>query len=636
VNFFERQRAARGTTTRLVLLFTAAVLAIVVTVDAVALVATRSQPTSTIIGTLVAVTALTLLIITGGTISKTISLRAGGSAVALAVGAVAVDPTTSDPQLRRFVNIVEEMSLASGVPTPRLFVLEREPGINAFAAGFTPADAAITVTGGALRQLNRDELQGVIGHEFSHILNGDMRLNIRLIGLLNGILLLGLIGLRVLSFGGGRGSDRKGGGAPIIVIALALTILGFVGQFFAGLIKAAVSRQREWLADASAVQFTRQTTGLEGALKKIAGVPTGSALTDARGAQEVSHMLFGEGGRSFSQLYATHPPLLKRIAALDPSFRPQEVERLRETWAAAPPNGLAEDGAAGFTATPPPPPPTAQPASTIRTTGPDVSARVGTLTEADLTRGVQLSAQVPPRFRQLATQGTTTVPLMLAMLISTDPTVRAAQLDSIARRLGPSTADTTKILADELVQLPRLLRLPVVSIAMPLIANRPRVELDAVTTTLNDLVLADGSISLFEYCLTRLLAGYIHDATNPSARSKPGRRGLQRVQSSALTLLAAMAAAGNPDAAAAQRAFDAAIAHLMPGTSVPFTPPADTWRALDDGWAALDSLEPRHKQAFVESMVVAVLDDGVLAAEEAELLRTSCALLHCPLPSLVA
>ena len=160
-----------------------------------------------------------------------------------------------------------------------------------------------------------------------------MRLNIRLIGLLNGILLLGLVGLRVLAFGGGgRGNNRDGGASPILLVALAMMILGFVGQFFAGLIKAAVSRQREWLADASSVQFTRQTTGLEGALKKIAGVPTGSTLQDKRSAQEVNHMLFGEGGRSFSQLFATHPPLFKRIAALDPAFQPAQLDGLQQEW----------------------------------------------------------------------------------------------------------------------------------------------------------------------------------------------------------------------------------------------------------------------------------------------------------------
>ncbi len=185
------------------LLFLAAVVSIVGIVNGVVALSLRRAPGSTLLGALVAATAVTLLVITLGTLTKVIALRGGGAVVAQSVGAVPVDPSTRDARLRRFVNIVEEMSIASGVPVPRLFVLEQEPGINAFAAGYSPADAAVTVTSGALDRLNRDELQGVIGHEFSHILNGDMRLNVRLIGLLNGILLLGLVGLRFLQFGGG-------------------------------------------------------------------------------------------------------------------------------------------------------------------------------------------------------------------------------------------------------------------------------------------------------------------------------------------------------------------------------------------------------------------------------------------------
>ncbi len=184
------------------LLFLAAVVSIVGIVNGVVALSLRRAPASTLVGAIVAATAVTLLVITLGTLTKMIALRGGGAVVAQSVGAVPVDPSTRDPRLRRFVNIVEEMSIASGVPVPRLFILEQEPGINAFAAGYSPADAAVTVTSGALDRLNRDELQGVIGHEFSHILNGDMRLNVRLIGLLNGILLLGLVGLRFLQFGG--------------------------------------------------------------------------------------------------------------------------------------------------------------------------------------------------------------------------------------------------------------------------------------------------------------------------------------------------------------------------------------------------------------------------------------------------
>ncbi|PZS33038.1 MAG: peptidase M48 [Pseudonocardiales bacterium] len=634
MNFFERQHAARGTTVRLVLLFAAAVLAIVVLVDVVVLFFARSQPANSIVALLIGVSAVTILIIAGGTLFKMVSLRAGGSAVALSVGAVPIDPTSTDPALRRFTNIVEEMSLASGVPMPRLFVLEQEPGINAFAAGYTPADAAITVTAGALKQLNRDELQGVIGHEFSHVLNGDMRLNVRLIGLLAGILLLGFIGLRVLSFGGGRGGgDRKGGAAPIIVIAIAFTILGFAGQFFASLIKAAVSRQREWLADASAVQFTRQTTGLEGALKKIAGLPTGSTITDTRGAKEVSHMLFGEGGKSVSALFATHPPLLERIKALDPAFNPDEIKQLEGQWQAAPPNGLAEDISLGLTGGGPAP--LRQP-PTIRTTPAEVSARVGTLTPEDLERGAALSAQIPPALRQLASQGSTTIPLVLAMVLDQAPAIRAAQLNIVSERIGQTEATAAAGLADLFTTLPPQLRLPLASIAAPLVTAHPRGMLDPLVLTLEELARADGTTSVFEYCLIRLIAGYIRDANDPVGRSKPGRTDVRQVESAAFTLLAAVAATGNDDPAAAERAFTAAVTALIPGASVTYVPPADPWRALDTGWAPLDALEPKYKQRLIEALVVAIRDDGDLTLNEAELLRASCALLHCPLPAFIA
>ena len=638
MNFFERQRAARGTSLRLVLLFVAAVVAIVVLIDVIMAVLLRSQSAGSLVPMLIASTAFTLLLIAGGTISKTLSLRAGGSAVALSVGAVPVDPTTSDPALRRYVNVVEEMSLASGIPMPRLFVLEQEAGINAFAAGFTPADAAITVTGGTLHQLNRDELQGVIGHEFSHILNGDMRLNVQLIGLLAGILLLGLVGLRILAFGGG-GRDSKKGPAPILVLAIAMLILGFVGQFFAGLIKAAVSRQREWLADASAVQFTRQTTGLAGALKKIAGLPTGSRLANKRGASEVSHLLFGEGGASLSSLYATHPPLLQRIAALDPSFTADQLPALGQRWSDQAPNGLSEDAALGLTAGASAgiaPTRGAAPPVVAAPVAEAISSRVGSMSAADLERGVRLSGQLPAQLRVLANQPTTAVPLVLALALNAEQDVRDRQLQMITDVVGRANADAAAALRGELDGLAPLLRLPLISIAVPMTAARPRAAVEALVTALDAMARADGVVSVFEYCLTRMIASYLRDATDPVGRSRPGRRDVASIQTAALTLLAAVAAAGNGDPTAAERAFTAAVSHLLPGAAVPYAPPRQPWRALDAGWDPLDSLDPLHKQQLVDAVMVAVCDDGVLQAEEAELLRTTCALLHCPLPSLVA
>jgi Zn-dependent protease with chaperone function len=561
-----------------------------------------------------------------------IALRAGGAAVAQSVGAVPVDPSTSDPRLRRFVNVVEEMSIASGVPVPRLFVLEQEPGINAFAAGYSPSDAAITVTSGALDRLNRDELQGVIGHEFSHVLNGDMRLNVRLIGLLNGILLLGLIGLRFLQFGGGGRSRDSKSGNPLLVIAIALVVLGFVGQFFAGLIKAAVGRQREWLADASSVQFTRQTTGLVGALKKIAGLPTGSTLSDAHGAKQVSHMLFGEGGKGFSSLYATHPPLLQRIVALDPTFDADEINRLQQEFAQHTPDGMAEDALLGLAGAAP-----SAPSAVAAPVQPAVvSARVGTLSADDLARGTALSGRIPAEYRAAASQGSTAVPLVLALLLDADPEIRVRQLRGVAGRLGEPTAHATQALAQRLPPLDDVLRLPVVSLAAPQLSTRPQVDRDTLAAALDELARADGVIDVFEYCLTRLVGSYLADAAAPRPRSRPGRAPVHAVQDAALTLLAAVAAAGNQKPDAAQRAFAAAVARLLPGASVPYAPPGDPWRALDAGWEPLDGLDPRNKQVLVEALVAAVSDDGVLAVVEAELLRTACALLRCPLPPLVA
>jgi Zn-dependent protease with chaperone function len=595
----------------------------------------RGQPAGTVIGWVVMVSIVTLLIIGGGTASKMIALRAGGAAVAQSVGATAVDPSTRDPRLRRFVNVVEEMSIASGVPVPRLFVLEQEPGINAFAAGYSPADAAVTVTSGALDTLNRDELQGVIGHEFSHVLNGDMRLNVRLIGLLNGILLLGLVGLRFLQFGGGRSRDSKGGN-PLLVIAIAMVVLGFVGQFFAGLIKAAVGRQREWLADASAVQFTRQTNGLVGALKKIAGLPTGSKLSDAHGAKQVSHMLFGEGSSRFSALYATHPPLEKRIAALDPSVSADQIAQLVQQYAQQPPDGMAEDARLGFAEPAGTPAPRPSPgAPTVQVDPARVTGSVGGLSAEDLARGVALARRIPDDYRALASEQSNAVPLLLAMLIDTRPDVRAAQLRSIGARLGPRVADTAQALADRLDRLEPILRLPVVAIAAPSVVNRPPAERDALVAALDELARADAAITVFEYCLIRLVGSYLLDAGSPARRSRPGRASVAGMQDAALSLLAALAAAGNQDPAAAERAFTAGLARLLPGTSLPYSPPAEVWRTLDAGWAALDALDGRNKRVLIEALVAAVRDDGVLTVAEAELLRTACALLHCPLPPLI-
>ena len=277
----------------------------------------------------------TILVVGMGSLYKIAELSAGGEQVALMLGGRAINPQTQDLAERRLLNVVEEMALASGVPVPPVYVLDHEPGINAFAAGHQPGDAVVAVSAGCLRYLNREELQGVLGHEFSHILNGDMRLNLRLIGIVFGILVLAVIGYYTMRFAGLSSSrDEKSGGAAAAMVILGLTLLvfGYLGVFLGKLIKSAISRQREFLADASSVQFTRNPGGIVGALKKIGGLAEGSRIRDAH-AEEISHMFFGDAfAGSLFNFFATHPPLGERIRAFEPQFdgRFPQVEPLAD------------------------------------------------------------------------------------------------------------------------------------------------------------------------------------------------------------------------------------------------------------------------------------------------------------------
>src|SRR5262245_48960742 len=288
-NFFDQQDAARRQTGRLVFYFVMAVVAIILAVHlavtAAFLVAEDhggDLPRALLDpGRLIAVATIVVVVIGAGSLYKIAALQEGGAAVARLLGGRLIDPTAAEPTERRLLNVVEEMALASGTPVPPVYVLDAEPGINAFAAGFAPGDAVVSVSRGCLDHLSRDELQGVVAHEFSHILNGDMRLNLRLMGLLYGILLLSVIGELLMRVAGNSSSSRRSrddrdskdsSWLAFFLVGVALMIIGSVGVFFGRLIKCAVSRQREFLADASAVQFTRNPAGMAGALKKIRGL----------------------------------------------------------------------------------------------------------------------------------------------------------------------------------------------------------------------------------------------------------------------------------------------------------------------------------------------------------------------------
>jgi Zn-dependent protease with chaperone function len=625
MNFFERQRQVKRMSGRLVLLFVVAVVAIVATIDliAVLLFGGFDQPVSSLIGVVLTTSLIVVAVIGLSSLFRSISLRSGGGpAVARSVGATPVPADPTDPDLRRLRNVVEEIAIASGTPVPQLYVMENEAGINAFAAGWSPADAAVAVTRGALQRLNRDELQGVIAHEFSHVVNGDMRLNIKLMGLLFGILVLAIIGRVLLALRGGKNN-------PLPLIGLVVLVAGFAGLFIGRIIKAAVSRQREYLADTSAVQFTRQTGGLVGALKKIGGLPMGSNLASGK-AEDVSHMLFGTG-KGFSGLFATHPPLLNRIQALDPTFNAAQLDQLKQHWMVnPPPSGLQEDMAMG--AAPAlgtlPPPQAAVPAAPAA-----VAATVGAPTDTTYQRASSLLGQIPEQVLAHARNPHTVVPLVFGLLFSEHQEVRANQHAAIAARHGRAVADAAWQEGGVLLTLHPLLRLPLAEVAFPALRERPEPEQDAVMASVQALIQADGRLTVSEYCLSRLLQEELYEARNRNPSWGKRRFSLGDSRGAAATLLALLAAAGNPHPQAAEQAFHAGIGRLYPQQPLPYAPPPQV-TALEPVWPALDGLGPSDKEQLIQAIVTVIGHDGQTTVTELELLRTVCAMLHCPMPPL--
>ncbi len=651
MNFFQSQDDARRKTRSLILMFMLAVIAIVAVVNLVitALIINVGDEGSEAIlpdlnwlienrSLVAAISLATIGFISLSSLYKIASLSSGGGKVARSLGGTLITAESKDPLRRRLYNVVEEMAIASGIPMPEVYILEQESCINAFAAGFTASDAAVTVTRGALETLSRDELQGVIGHEFSHILNGDMRLNTRLMGFLFGILVIGLIGRAVLNsarYGNVRSGDsRRDGTAAIYLAGLGLFLVGYIGVFFGQLIKAAVSRQREFLADASAVQFTRQTVGIAGALKKIAATQHGSEL-QAVDTDEVSHMLFATGA-SFSSLLATHPPLIQRIKALEPNFDESEIDRLAERMPDQIQNGseVAKESstAAGFAP------------QDFAVTPDAVTETVGMPDEGHIQLASSLRQSIPESLYLAAHSGTDALPLVLALLLDANEAVRRTQLDLIAEQLGGTTVMAAETLQPEIQKLGTAFRLPLLQIAFPLIKNRPQEQLERIADLVQRLIEVDGIVDTFEFALSRVLKSHLNDAAHPQHRH--GNLLLTQLPEAVGTLFSVMAKQGHTETGTAVTAYQKGMESL--GRYQPrikmlidtqqwpdYAPPQNWTFSTDAALDQLDGLRMLDKQALISALVLTIFHDGKVAIYEAELLRAICAILHCPLPPFV-
>ncbi len=627
MNLFERQEAVRRRSRKLFLLFALAVLGIVAAVNLVvwASLAFLGEASVVAKGQIIAMTTVaTLLLIGGASLYRTMTLRKGGGAVAMSLGGTPVPVDTQDPGLRRLLNVVEEMAIASGSALPQVFVLEDEPRINAFAAGFGGPDAAIAVTRGALDRLNRQELQGVVAHEIGHILNADIRLNLRLVGLLFGITMLGVVG-RFLVSTRNRSGDREAGG--LIPLGLALMALGAIGLWFARLIKAGISRQREYLADASALQYTRDPDGLVGAFLKIAGVP-GQGRMLAPEAEEISHMLF-EDGLGFSGWMATHPPLLDRIRAIRPGFKPEKFDEALSRQQLAPPSGLDEDHARALAE----PPPLPAEDTAIRVSPAAVAEGLGGWRPDDVQRAQAVIAAIPGVLDRAARDRDEAMPLLFGLLFSAEPAVQKKQRFELKARMGERMTGQSADYAERVHGLHAALRLPLAMLALATLKRRSKTDIAAIADVCTALSHADGRITLLEYGLAQLLHAELQASADPATAWRQPRVKLTDVEAEVVQLLAVLAHAGHAQPADAQRAFMAGLPHVLPQSSARYAPPANGVAVLDDAWPRLDALLPKAKLMLVEALVATAAHDGRMTIPEAELLRIVCAILHAPLPA---
>lgn len=640
MDFFGRQAAARGhsrwllggfaVATGAVALALALVLALILGVAATPEGEIPSVGVNPVAFTLIAMG--TAAFIGLASLWRLHGLRSGGGAVAVALGGERVTGLERDPLKRRLHNVVEEMAIAAGLPVPEVYVLENEPGINAFAAGLQPANAAVAVTRGALERLKRDELQGVVAHEFSHILNGDMRLNARLMGYVFGLVAVSMVGrflLRGGAYGGGRVSTggRRGGGrgaGALLAAGVAMMVLGSLGVLAGRILQAALSRRREELADASAVQFTRNPAGLANALKRIAASPLSTTVRAVR-REEIGHMLFASGRRSLAGLMATHPPVEQRIRALDPNWKPGDAPPPLPPPAAPVPTAREKAAAAREAPGPLPGLPGIPGLAAL-----DPVAAAALVGVVDLAMAERVLANVPEAVHQAVLEPEGAATICLAMLLDAREKLRNSQLAVLEARLGSAASDRVAQAAGHLADLPQGMRLTLLDLASPALRHLPDARRDDLVHLAQRLIELDGHINAHEAAL----AAALESRLTPEADGKPDPAG-------ALSVLALLARAGHEVEAEAAAAWTQGAAKLEAGGfPLPATLPA--YAAVDRAAGAdvaahaprLAAMTEQHRRLLMQAMADVAAHDGVIRPAEFELLRSTATALGSPLPPL--
>ena len=642
MNFFESQDRVRKNTTLLVVLFVLAVAALIIMTNVLIMIVfgfidsqqlrdgetlTRQMDWKTF----AAVGAGVSVVVLAGSLYKIMALSAGGKVVAESLSGQLIARNTQDLNQRKLLDVVEEMAIASGTPAPPVYLLANERGINAFAAGLSPRDAVIGVTQGAIERLSREQLQGVIAHEFSHIFNGDMRLNIRLMGALNGILILGMLGYYLLysaSFSGRRRGNDKGGGG-ILALAIGLMAIGFAGTFFGALIRAAVSRQREYLADASAVQFTRNPNGIAGALKRIGGLEAGSRVENP-GAPEVSHAFFAQGISGFMQmLSATHPPLAKRILRIDPQWdgkfdssdRPDaarvEVQageaKTMTRQAAVNKVGAFAAGAA---------------VADVMT----AMDRIGNPKQEAVDYVRSLLSELPVVIKEAAREPHGARAIIYSMLLDKGQKVRARQLKQLQDYADPDVYALTLTLTPRMDDLDIKFRLPVIDIAIPALKQLSLSQYKSFRGNLIALIEMDSRVDLLEWSLQKILFRHLDGQFFKPAPMKARYSDPGRLKKEIELVLSVMARAGAQDQSEVEGAFGASVQALESSGLALLAKDQIRIADLDRALGKLDQLKPLAKYRLLKACVASIWHDQRATAVEVELFRVFAAVLDCPVP----
>ena len=647
MDFFEEQALARKRTLRLVLLFAVAVAGVVGAVYFLAMLfysagVTDSAGVAYVTGdydnvgklalsfwnpgVLLFALGSTATVVGLGSLYKIAQLRDGGPAVALSLGGRKVDPDSTKLEERRLLNVVEEMAIASGVPAPEVYVLDREPGINAFAAGNTTSDAVIGVTQGTLQLLRRDELQGVIAHEFSHILNGDSRINLRAIGLLHGIFLLALIG-RFLTRGSMRSGKKEGGG--VALLGLGLLAIGSIGVFFGRMIQSSISRQRELLADASAVQFTRDTDGLVGALKKIGGAARHSYL-DTPKADEASHIFFSDAIRRlrlFAGLFRTHPPLAERIRKLEPQWGGEFTE-------------VALPDIADGMSTPPDAPDAQANAFAEAPTEEAVSeaiAHIGSPRPEQISFARSLHAALPNLWIHAVHQAPMAQAMVFGLLLAQDEVLRGTELIRVADLTDAQTADLTLRFHSEAGDRSSAEKIALVDMVIPTLRGLSIDEYHRFREVVDSLMQSDRRIDLFEYTLSRMLQRHLARSFEGTGPTPLRFRSLRALLPDARVLIATLARVGSRTEDEAGRAFRHGAQALQLKESAGAIPPSSecTLASVDSALQRFDAAAPALKRSLMLACAATVMADDTVTDREAELIRAIGDALDCPVPPFV-